>query len=108
MATKTAGTKARNKSAVYTEIAEATGLTRRNVADVFEAMTLLIKKDLSKKGPGIFQVPGLMKVMVVRKPATKGGMRPNPFKPGEMMQVAAKPARNVVKVRPLKGLKEMV
>jgi hypothetical protein len=49
-----------------------------------------------------------MKITVIRKPATKGGMRPNPFKPGEMMKVAPKPARKVVKVRALKALKAMV
>ncbi len=49
-----------------------------------------------------------MKITVIKKPATKAGTRPNPFKPGEMMDVKAKPARNVVKVRPLKSLKEMV
>jgi hypothetical protein len=49
-----------------------------------------------------------MKVTVIRKPATKARMAPNPFKPGEMMQVKAKPARNVVKVRALKGLKALV
>jgi nucleoid DNA-binding protein len=109
MATKVSDTsKPRNKSAVYNEIADATGLARKQVAGVFEAMSLLIKKDLGKKGPGVFVVPGLMKVTVVRKPATKGGMRPNPFKPGEMMEVKPRPARNVVKVRPLKALKEMV
>jgi hypothetical protein len=109
MATKVSDApKARNKSAVYAEISSATGLSKKQVSGVFDAMTLLVKKDLGKKGPGLFVVPGLMKVMVVRKPATKGGMRPNPFKPGEMMEVKPRPARNVVKVRPLKGLKEMV
>jgi hypothetical protein len=70
-------------------------------------MTGIIKKDLSK-GPGIFSVPGLMKIQVIKKPATKAKTMPNPFKPGEMMQVKAKPARKVVKVRALKALKEMV
>jgi hypothetical protein len=55
-----------------------------------------------------FTIPGLAKVTVVRKPATKAGQRPNPFKPGEMMEVKAKPARNIIRVRPLKMLKDMV
>jgi hypothetical protein len=42
------------------------------------------------------------------KPATKATQKANPFKPGEMMTVKARPARTVIKVRPLKGLKEMV
>ncbi len=100
------GDKARSKSEVFTNIADMTGLTRKQVSMVMEAMGELIKKDL--RGPGIFTVPGLMKVTVIKKPATKARQMPNPFKPGEMMTVKAKPARKIVKVRPLKALKEMV
>ena len=68
-----------------------------------------IGKALSKKGSGAFQIPGLCKIIRVNKPAqaAKKGV-PNPFKPGELMDVAAKPAKNVVKVRALKNLKSMV
>jgi len=97
-----------SKSEVYTAIAEATGLSRKDVSKVFDELSSLIEKNVGKKGPGVFAVPGLMKITVIRKPATKATRRPNPFKPGEMMDVAAKPARNVVKVRPLKSLKAMV
>ncbi|MEP0846220.1 MAG: HU family DNA-binding protein [Phycisphaerae bacterium] len=99
--------KVRSKSEIFSSVAGETGLTRKQVSQVFDSLTGLIKKDLSK-GPGIFAVPGLMKITVVRKPATKEKKVPNPFKPGEMMVVKAKPARKVVKVRPLKGLKAMV
>ena len=67
----------------------------------------MIKKDLGKRGPGTFTVPGLMKIKVVRKPATKARKGTNPFT-GEEMMFKAKPARNVVKVQALKGLKDMV
>jgi nucleoid DNA-binding protein len=97
-----------SKSEVYAAIAESTGLARKDVAKVFDELSGLIGKNIGKKGPGVFAVPGLMKITVIRKPATKATRRPNPFKPGEMMDVAAKPARNVVKVRPLKSLKAMV
>ena len=107
MAKGTSSARPRNKSEVFKEIADAAGISRKQVAMVFDCMTAAIKKDLTK-GAGIFTVPGLMKITVQKKPATKGGMRPNPFKPGEMMKVAAKPARKVVKVRPLKALKAMV
>jgi nucleoid DNA-binding protein len=96
------------KSEIYAALAESTGLARKDVAKVFEDLSTLIGKSIGKKGPGVFAVPGLMKITVTRKAATKAGTRPNPFKPGEMMKVAAKPARNVVKIRPLKPLKEMV
>ncbi len=99
--------KSKSKTEVLTALAEATGLSRKDVANVFAQLGDLIGKEIGKKGPGVFSIPGLMKIQVVRKPATKPTTRPNPFKPGEMMVVKAKPARNVVKVRPLKSLKEM-
>lgn len=101
------GNKPRSKSELYSELANSTGLSRRQVASVFDGMATIIKKDLSR-GPGIFSVPSLMKITVIKKPATKATTKPNPFKPGEMMTVKAKPARKVVKVRALKALKEMV
>ncbi|HND53735.1 MAG TPA: HU family DNA-binding protein [Pirellulaceae bacterium] len=96
------------KSALYASLAEATGLARKDVAKVLEALQKEIGTTLGKKKIPEFTVPGLAKIVVIRKPATKAGQRPNPFKPGEMMEVKAKPARNVIKVRPLKALKEMV
>lgn len=94
------------KSAAMGYIADQTGLTKKDVSSVFEALTGLIKRDL-KKGPGIFTVPGLMKIKVIRKPATKARKGINPFT-GEETMFKAKPARNVVKVAALKALKDMV
>lgn len=107
-ATKTmSGSKARTKSQIYTDIATSTDLSRKQVASVFDAMASMIKKDMGNKGPGIFTVPGLMKVKRINKPATKAREGVNPFT-GEKMMFKAKPARNVVKVQPLKNLKAMV
>ncbi|MCH7719386.1 MAG: HU family DNA-binding protein [Planctomycetes bacterium] len=106
-AKKGAAGKARTKSETLNAISEGTGLTRKEVASVFESMTGLIKKDLSNRGPGVFQIPGLLKVKVVRKPATKARWGVNPFTKEEMM-FKAKPARKVVKALPLKGLKSLV
>jgi nucleoid DNA-binding protein len=100
--------KSMTKSAVYQEVASATNLSRKQVAEVFDALSQLIKRELGKKGPGMFTVPGLLKLKLRKRPATKAGTRPNPFKPGEMMAVKARPASNVVKALPLKSLKEMV
>ncbi|MBT4867274.1 MAG: DNA-binding protein [Planctomycetaceae bacterium] len=96
------------KTEIHTALAEATGLSKKEIGGVLEELGNLIGENVGKKGPGVFNLPGLLKVTVVRKPATpaKKGV-PNPFKPGELMDVAAKPARNVVKVRPLKALKDM-
>src|SRR5688572_1636739 len=97
--------KGATKSEIFSSIAEKTELSRKQVSSVFEALGQEIQNGLCKRGPGIFTVPGLMKISCVTKPATKAGTRPNPFKPGEMMDVKAKPARRAVKVRPLRGLK---
>lgn len=105
---KTETPKALPKSAVYKEIATATGLETKQVSAVFDALEELIKSQLGKKnGPTEFVIPNLVKLKLVKKPATKAGKRPNPFKPGEMMEVKAKPASQKVKPVVLKGLKEL-
>ncbi len=96
----------RTKSQVMGDIAEATDLTRKEVASVFDSMAGLIKKDL-KRGPGVFTVPGLMKIRKVHKPARPKRKGINPFT-GEEALFKAKPAHNVIKVTALKGLKDMV
>lgn len=100
--------KAPTKTEILTNIAESTALSKKEVGAVLDALSAEIAKAVGKKGPGSFAIPGLCKIVVQRKPATKAATKANPFKPGEMMEVAAKPARNVVKVRPLKNLKDMV
>ncbi len=110
MASKTAvktSAKVMSKSEVVSGIADATGLTKKQVSSVFEAMAGQIKKSLGRSGPGAYVVPGLMKLVVVRKPATNARKGINPFT-GEETMFKAKPARNVVKIRPLKNLKGMV
>ena len=102
-----AATTARSKSDVFSTIADQVVIHRRDVAAVFHAMGSLIKADLSMGGAGVFKVPGMMRITVTRKPATKARMGINPFTKEEVM-FKAKPARNVVRVRPLRGLKDMV
>ncbi|MBL8764009.1 MAG: HU family DNA-binding protein [Phycisphaerae bacterium] len=99
--------KIRSKSEVFRLISEHTELSRKQIANVFDTMTQVIAADLGKGGPARFNVPGLMKITVVRKPATKARPGRNPFT-GEEIMIKAKPARNVVRIRPLKGLKELV
>jgi hypothetical protein len=109
MKTKASKTnKARTKSETYQTICSATGLTRKQVAAVFDELTKMIHADVGSKGPGVFTLPGLLKIKRVVKPATQTRTIPNPFKPGEMMTVQGKPARNAVKALALKSLKEMV
>jgi nucleoid DNA-binding protein len=106
---KAAAKKPPTKTEVFANIAESTGLAKRDVAAVFDSLTDEIAKALGKKGPQSFTLPGLCKIVVQHKPAqpARKGV-PNPFRPGELMDVAAKPAKNVVKVRALKKLKDMV
>jgi nucleoid DNA-binding protein len=99
--------KGASKTAVFQALAEKTGLTRKQIASVFDELNAYIKAQLSKKGPGIFTVPGLLKIKKVEKPATKEREGRNP-KTGEPMTIKAKPKRTVVKALALKGLKEMV
>jgi nucleoid DNA-binding protein len=99
--------KASTKAEVYSTLAEKTGIGKKDVAKLFDAMGDLIAKELGKKGPGQFVIPGLLKLKVVRKPATKAKQGVNPFTK-EPMTIKAKPARNVVKAVPMKALKELV
>ncbi|NND48315.1 MAG: DNA-binding protein [Woeseiaceae bacterium] len=96
------------KSEIYAKIVDDTGLSRKDVAAVFESLNGQIKKNLGSRGaPGMFTVPGLMKLRVVKKPARPARKGTNPFT-GEEMMFKAKPASKVVKVTALKGLKDMV
>jgi nucleoid DNA-binding protein len=101
--------KAPSKTEVLTAIAEATQTNKKVVQAVLDALAGEIKKALGNKGPGVFQLPGLVKIERKKVPAraAQKGV-PNPFKPGELMDRPAKPASTKIKVRPLKNLKQMV
>ncbi len=95
------------KSQILAEIAQNTDLTRKDVSNVLDELTVLIERHIKKNGCGEFTIPGLLKIVTKKKPAQKARKNvPNPFRPGEFMDVAAKPATVQVKVRPLKKLKE--
>jgi len=94
------------KSQLFTELAERTELKKKEIVMVFEELSNIINGHVRKNGAGVFTVPGLMKVKVVRKPATKARPGINPFT-GEATIFKAKKARNVIKVQPLKALKDM-
>jgi nucleoid DNA-binding protein len=97
--------KTATKSEIFKRIADTTELSRKQVSSVFDALSTEIKSAVGKKGPGTFAVPGLLKIVVIHKPATKARMGINPFTKAEQM-FKAKPARRVIKVRPLKALKD--
>ena len=93
------------KSEVLTTISKDTTLSRKQVSSVFESLNGVIKKSL--RGNGLFTLPGLLKLKVVKKPATKAREGINPFT-GEKMTFKAKPASKKVRALPLKSLKAMV
>jgi len=97
-----------SKTQVMSEIAEATGLTKKEVGTVFEELAAIVERHVKKGAAGQFTLPGLLKIKTVKKPARKAQKGvPNPFRPGELMDIPAKPATTKVKVTPLKKLKDM-
>ena len=95
------------KTAILEQIAGNTGLTKKQASSVLDELRILIESHIKKGAVGQFTFPGLMKIEVRRKPATKARKGINPFT-GEETTFKAKPARNVVKIRPLKAIKDMV
>jgi nucleoid DNA-binding protein len=101
--------KAFSKSEVLAELAERTELSRQQVRRVLDELSALIAQHVGTRAVGTFTLPGLLKIKVVQRPArpARKGV-PNPFRPGETMDVAAKPASRKVKVLPLAKLKGMI
>ena len=95
-----------NKTQIVNQISDTTGLTKKDVNAVFDELADIMEGHLKKRGAGQFTLPGLMKIITQKKPATKARKGINPFT-GEETTFAAKPARTMVKVRPLKKLKDM-
>jgi len=103
----TAITEKYTKTAILAEIANNTELSKKQVDAVLNELGALIERHIKKRGAGEFTLPGLLKIKAVKRPAqpARKGV-PNPFKPGETMDIAKKPASTRVKVLPLKKLKE--
>jgi nucleoid DNA-binding protein len=93
------------KSQIVATIADQTDLTKKQVVAVLDALNGVMKKAL--RGAGVFTLPGVCKMRVVKKPATKAREGVNPFT-GAKMTIKAKPASKKVRVRSLKNLNEMV
>ena len=95
------------KAVMISELSENTGLNKKQVNSVIDELAIVIERHIKKRAAGKFILPGLMKIQVKKKPATKARKGINPFT-GEPTTFKAKPARRVVKVSALKRLKEMV
>lgn len=96
-----------SKAQIVSHLAAETGLTRGQVGAVLEELEVLILRHIKKRSVREFTLPGLLKIAAVRRPATKKRMGRNPAT-GEAVEIAAKPATTVVRLRALKRLKEMV
>ncbi|MDE0035666.1 MAG: HU family DNA-binding protein [Deltaproteobacteria bacterium] len=102
----TALTEAMTKTQLLETLSESTGLQRKDVAAVLDELGAVIERHVRKRAVGTFTLPGLLKIKVVRRPATKARKMMSPFT-GQEITVAAKPASRAVKVQPLSGLKRM-
>jgi nucleoid DNA-binding protein len=97
--------KPRTKGQILGGIAAALALPRKQVSRVLDALAAMIVQDI--KSVGVFSLSGLAKITLVHKPATKARKGINPFT-GEPTVFKAKPARKVVKIRALAGIKKAV
>src|SRR5689334_9485193 len=88
------------KSGIVKAVMDMTGLAKKDAVAVMDALGTVIELHVKNRGPGKFTLPGLLKINVVNKPATKARPGINPFT-GESITIKAKPARRVVKIRPL-------
>jgi len=96
-----------NQTQFVNAVAEKSGLTKKQAKAALDSINEIMRRELGKNGPGEFVLPGLLKLSVVVKPATREHEGVNPFTK-EPMTYKAKAARKVVKVRPLQALKDAV
>ena len=96
-----------SKSQFVTTLAEQSGINKQQATAALETINAMVVQQLGKKGPGEVLIPGLLKLKIVVKPATRKHEGLNPFTK-QPMTFKAKPARKVVRVRPLKALTEAV
>ena len=95
------------KTEILNEISVNTSVSKKEVAAVLEELGVLIERHVKKRAVGEFTLPGLLKIKSVQRPARPARKNvPNPFRPGELMDIPRKPASTRVKVLPLKKLKE--
>ena len=95
------------KSGMIRTITDVTSLSKKDVVAVLECFTQVIEKHVKSGGPGKFVLPGVLKIVVVKKPARSARKGVNPFT-GEEIMIKARPAYKTVRIKALKKLKEMV
>jgi nucleoid DNA-binding protein len=103
---KPAGKKTMTKSAFVAHLADKAQISKKQVDAVLNEVIEVIKGQVSTKGPGKFVFPGLCRVTVTHKPAQPGGEKKINRLTGAEYITKPKPAHNVVKLRPVKALKD--
>ena len=96
-----------SKSQFVADLAEKSGLTKKQVTSALAALGALVAQQLGRRGPGDVVIPGLLRLVVVEKPAAAQHEGINPFTKAPMTY-KARPARKVIRARPLKALKDAV
>lgn len=95
------------KTEILNELAQNTSLSKKEVSSVLDELSVVIERHIKKRSVGEFTLPGLLKIKSVMRPARPARKNvPNPFRPGELMDIPRKAATTRVKVLPLKKLKE--
>lgn len=96
------------KTELLNELAVKTELSKKDVACVLDELSDIIERHIKKRAVGEFILPSLLKIKTVKKPAQKARKNvANPFKPGELIDIPAKPATTKIKILPLKKLQDM-
>ncbi len=94
------------KSQILNELSARASITRKQASSVVQELGSIIGRHIGKNGPGMFVLPGMLKISTKKKPAVKAGLRKHPIT-GDMIQGKAKPASVTVRVRALKKLKDL-
>jgi len=104
---KAAAKKAMTKTALYAELAEKSGVPKKDIELVFSALQEIVVAQLGPKGPGKLLIPGLFRLKAIKKAKVKGGeKKENKLKPGTFYITKDKPAHTKVTAQPVKDLKE--
>jgi nucleoid DNA-binding protein len=93
------------KAQVVAALAEASGLDKKSVSGVLDALSALAKKELSAQGAGELTVPGLVKLKAKATPATQDRQGINPFTK-QPMTIKGKAASRKIRATPVKALKD--
>ena len=94
------------KAAMVQEMAERTELSKGQVESVLSELESVIERHVRSRAAGEFVLPGLFKISRAKRKAQKKKTGRNPAT-GEEIVIAAKPAQTVIRVRPLKRLRDM-